>query len=240
MKSHAFLAASALAAMLCPASAPAVASPVLNDAPIVILSDEDGRGINIGLQEDAREAFEPASLSGEQIADEFKRLCLDTAFAPDAFAAAGAQSPWSLEAEIISLPAAGKTPAWDQPVLQSGSARASLWLGDDSGLKKRPLMIRTRGVNLASGYGPYKAQGKQCNFDLKLSSFAADRFVVRMNEHLGAQPAKLVSKESFADGHWLIPGTGGESIRVSFDAVDMKKSAALLHIVAQTVVAKAK
>jgi hypothetical protein len=240
MKSHAFLAVPALVALLCPASAPAIAAFDDGGASIVILSDGDGREMNVGLQEDAREAFEPASLSGEQIADEFKRLCLDTAFAPDAFAAAGAQSPLSLEAGTIALPAAGKTAAWDQPVLQSDSARVSLWLGDDSGLKKRPLMIRTRGVTLASGYGPYKAQGKQCNFDLKLSSFAADNFVARMNEHLGAQPAKLVSKESFADGHWLIPGTGGESIRVSFDAVDMKKSAALLHIVAQTVAAKAK
>src|SRR5688572_15415194 len=113
MKSHAFLAASALAVLLCPVSAPAIAAFVDGGASIAILSDEDGRGINIGHQEDAREAFEPTSLGGDRIADEFKRLCLDTAFAPDAFAAAGAQSPLSLEAGTIALPAAGKTPAWD-------------------------------------------------------------------------------------------------------------------------------
>ena len=238
MKSHYFLAAAALVA-LCPVSAPAAAESD-DDTPIVILSDEDGRGMHIGLQDDARDAFEPASWSGEQIADEFKRLCLDTAFAPDAFAAAGARSPWSLEPSTVSLEEAGKVPAWDQPVLESGSARASLWLGDDSGLKKRPMLIRTRGVNIGSGYGVYKARGKQCNLDLKLSGFQAEAFVARMNANLGAQPVKAVVKESFADGHWVLPGTGGESVRVSFDAVDMKKSAALLHVVAQTVVPKAK
>ena len=44
--------------------------------------------MNIDQQEDAREAFESVDYSGEEIADEFKRLCLDTAFSPDAFAAA--------------------------------------------------------------------------------------------------------------------------------------------------------
>jgi hypothetical protein len=230
-----------IAVLLCSVPVPAVAATMFTGAPIVILSDEDGRGINIGLQQDAREAFEPAAYSGEQIADEFKRLCLDTAFAPDAFAAAGAQSPWQLASGTIALPAAGKIPAWDQPVLQSGSVRASLWLGDDSGLRKRPILIRTRGALVTSGYGPFKAEGKQCNLDLKLSGFStADAFVARMNANLGVQPVKLVSKGSFADGHWLVPGAGGERVRVSFDAVDLKKSSQLLHVVAQVVPEKAK
>ncbi|HEX9965011.1 MAG TPA: hypothetical protein VGB04_08505 [Allosphingosinicella sp.] len=227
-----------LVALLFAAAAPAAAADI--HAPIVILSDEDGRGINIGLQEDAREAFEPAAYSGAQIADEFKRLCLDTAFAPEAFAAAGAQSPWRLAPGTIALKPAGKIPGWEQPVLQSGSARVSLWLGDDGALRKRPLMIRSRGALVMSGYGPYKARGKQCNLDLKLSGFTADAFVARMNENLGAQPAKLVSKGSFADGHWLLSAAAGGTIRVTFDAVDLKKSEQLLHVVAQTVTEPAK
>lgn len=106
MKSQLFLAAAALVA-LCPVPAAAKSG---DDFPIVILSDEDGRGMHIGLQDDARDAFAPASLTGEQIADEFKRLCLDTGFAPDAFAAAAAASPWSLEPGTVAMEAAGKTP----------------------------------------------------------------------------------------------------------------------------------
>jgi hypothetical protein len=225
----------AIAALFVP-PAFAGAATVSGDAPIVILSDEDGRGINIGLQEDAREAFEPAAYSGEQIADEFKRLCLDTAFSPEAFAAAGAQSPWHLDSGTIALPAAGKVGAWEQPVLRSGSVRASLWLGDESGFRKRPILIRTRGALVSGPYGPFKASGKQCNLDLKLSGLSTvDGFVARMNANLAMEPAKLVSKAGFADGHWLLARPGSETVRVSFDAVDLKKEAQLVHVVAQSV-----
>jgi hypothetical protein len=209
------------------------------EGPIVILSDEDGRDMNVGAQADIRERFEAAAYAGADIADEFKRLCLDTAFSPDALAAAGAKSAWGLTAGSIVLPAGGKLPAFEQPVLQSPSVRVSMWLGTDAGLAKRPILIRDRGAMVTSGYGTYKAPGRQCNFDAKLSSLASvDAFVARMNANLGVQPAKLVSKPSFADGSWLLTGAGGETRRVFFSAVGLNKPEQLLHIVVQSLPAK--
>jgi len=202
--------------------------------PVIILSDNYGRGISIGTQTDSRERLEPASVSGVQIADEFKRLCLDTNLDPAALVNAGAASSWGFSAVEVSLPQQGKVPAFRQSVLSSPSARASIWLGDDAGLRKRPILIRDRGALVTSGYGPFKASGNQCNLDLRASGLVTvEAFVARMSEHLGVRPTKLVAKRSFADGHWTAPTVGGPPMRVSFSAVDLTRSWQLVHIVLQ-------
>jgi hypothetical protein len=215
------------------AAAASTASAAAPAGPIVILSDEYGRGINVGAQEDAREAFTPGAYAAADIADAFKKLCIDAAFDPNALAAGSALD---LTPGQVALAAEGKTSAFEQEVLQSASARVGIWTGDDSGLRKRPILIRDRGARVTSGYGPFKALGKQCNLDAKLSNFAsADAFVSRMSADLGVQPAKLTAKPGYADGYWSLPG----DVRVSFSAVDLNKPAQLLHVTAQVIPAKA-
>ncbi|MDB5693150.1 MAG: hypothetical protein JWO81_2213 [Alphaproteobacteria bacterium] len=212
------------------ASAGSAAPPA---GPIIILSDEYGRGINIGGQVDARQSFAPGSYAAADLADAFKKLCLDTAFDPAALG--GTASVLDLVPGQIVLASDGKTPAFEQGVLQSPAARVSIWTGDEAGLRKRPILIRDRGALVTSGYGPFKALGKQCNFDAKLSGLSSvDAFVMRMSADLGAQPAKLVAKGSYADGYWTLTG----DVRVSFSAVDLNKPAQLLHVVAQVIPAK--
>jgi len=219
--------------MLAAIAGASIAAAAPADGPIVILSDEDGRGINVGAQQDARKDFAPGNYAATDLADAFKKLCIDTAFDPSALAAASALD---LAPGQISLEAEGKIPAFEQNVLQSASARVSIWTGDDAGLKKRPILIRDRGALVTSGYGPFKALGKQCNLDAKLSGLSSvDAFVARMSANLGAQPTKLTAKTSYADGYWTLPG----DVRVSFAAVDLNKSAQLLHVTAQAIPAKA-
>jgi hypothetical protein len=208
--------------------------------PLIILSDEDGRGMTIGAPVDSRTDYVPADLTGRQIADEFKRLCLDTNFEKAALSAAADSSELGFTMSHLALPAVKKGPAFDYELAIAPAARAGIWLGDDAGLKGRPLFIRTRGAQLTSGYGPFKARGRQCNLDLKVRGLvAADELAARLSEHVGASPAKLVLKSSFADGHWTY-SRAGVSLRVSFSVVDMDTPRQLVHVVLQEVVGKTK
>jgi hypothetical protein len=221
----------------------ATASPAqeYEGGPLIILSDEDGRGMTIGAQVDSRTDYVPADLSGRQIADEFKRLCLDTNFDKAALSAAADTSELDFTQSRVALPATGKLPAFDYDLAAAPSARAGIWLGDDTGLKGRPILIRTRGALVASGYGPFKARGRQCNFDLKVRGLvSAEELAARISEHVGGTPAKLVLKSSFADGHWTFSRADGIPLRLSFDVVDMNKPRQLVHIVLQEVVGKTK
>ena len=200
---------------------------------LFILSDDSGRGMTIGQQVDLRDSFAPVAMDGQQIADAFKALCLDTKLDPASFEAAAKASSLKLAKRDILLPALKKGVEFRFADFGSDSARASLWTGDDNGLKDRPIVIRSRGALVSSGYGPFKAAGAQCNLDLKVSGLnSVDALAGALSQHLAAQPAKLVSKPGFGDGYWEIKTDAGPA-RVSFDAVDLKKSAALVHLVIQ-------
>lgn len=220
------------ATLLVFASGAAQAAPGQN---LFILSDDSGRGMTIGEQVDSREHFAAAAHSGPDIADEFKRLCWDTKLDAAALAAAGSASRWGYNADSVTFEGGKKTPAFTQAVLAAPSARANIWTGDDVGLKGKPILIRDRGALVTSGYGPFKAAGRQCNFDLKTTALSDPAaLVARLTEHLGQAPAKLVTKKSFADGHWNV-SMDGRPMRVFFSVVDVNKPSQLVHLVLQDI-----
>ncbi len=222
--------AAAVIALVLAAGA-AQASP---DPALLILSDDSGRGMTIGEQVDSREGYSAGAHSGAEIADEFKRLCWDTKLDAAALASAGASSSWGYRTDTVAFEPSKKEPAFAQAVLTAPSARASIWAGSDAGLKGKPILIRDRGALVSSGYGPFKAAGKQCNFDLKTTALADPAaLVTRLTQHLGQAPAKLVSKKSFADGHWTVTSADNQPVRVSFSVVDVNKREQLVHLVVQ-------
>lgn len=204
---------------------------------LFILSDDTGRGMTIGRQVDSRDAFVAADMSGEQAAALFKTICLDTQFDKRAVSAT-AEANGFTRRQIV-LPALRKDVEFRFEDFTTASSRASYWPGDDAGLKNRPIAIRTRGAIVMSGYGPFKASGQQCNLDVALADLASvDGLAAALQATLGKAPAKLVSKDGFGDGYWITT-QNDIPVRVSFDAIKLKRPPVLVHMVIQQVQDKA-
>jgi hypothetical protein len=202
----------------------------------LILSNSWGSGAHIGTGQDLREYLEPAPLSGPEIVAEFKRLCLDTGFDPAAHARAASGSAWQFKQNEIRLPGPGKQGGFAFADYRSRSAITSLWRGEGAeALKGRGYSSRTRGLIIT---GPVKAKdlyAPQCNLSLRTSGLSdAAPLAAALEQALGGPAAKVVLKTGYADGNWKIAGASGETRRVSFDVLEMKKPAQLVHLTVQT------
>ncbi len=209
----------------------ATAQPV--SAATMILSEGYGRPMTIGSQDDAREALQPVPLSGVAAVEAFHALCLAGGFKPEAFATAVQASALQLQAEQVQFEPVGKTPAYAHDRFVAPGAIVSWWDGNELGLKGRPIGIRDRGAIVASGYGPFKAVGRQCNVSMKLAQ-AGDLQAMadRIGAITGGTPIKVVVKPKWADGSWQVPNS---TLRVSFAVVDAGKPAALVHFTVQDI-----
>ena len=202
----------------------------------LILSNDWGRGATVGAMEDLREDLPPADVSGPDVVAEFKRLCLDTNFDAAAHAQAALGSSWGFERREVLLAPGGKKPAFAFVDYRSGSAITSLWRGENGeALKGWGYAARSRGAIVT---GPVKAKdlyAPQCNLSVATRGVAdAGPLAAALEQALGQPAAKAVLKGSFADGHWTIAAPSGETRRVSFDVVDMKKAIQLVHLTVQT------
>jgi hypothetical protein len=202
----------------------------------LILSNDWGNGAHIGAPGDLREGLEPSSVSGPDIVAQFKRLCLDTKFDSAAHAQAALASTWRFGRNDIVMKAVGKQGDFAFADYRSPSAITSLWKGENGeALKGRGYSARTRGLIIT---GPVKLKdlhAPQCNLSLRTSGLTdAAPLAAAIEQALGQAAAKLVLKTGYADGHWKIPGASGETLRVSFDVLEMKKSAQLVHLTVQT------
>jgi hypothetical protein len=202
----------------------------------LILSNDWGNGATIGGMEDLREDLPPADVTGADIVAEFKRLCLDTDFDAAAYSQAALGSTWGFARHEVELPAAGKQAAFVFTDYRSPSAITSLWRGENGeALKGRAYAARSRGAIIT---GPAKAKdlpSPQCNLSVATRGVSdAAPIAAALEQALGQPAAKVVLKSGFADGNWKIAGSSGQTRRVSFDVVDMKKAIQLVHLTVQT------
>lgn len=200
--------------------------------PGLILSDSDGRGTHIAASDDLREGLDPLAVSGPDIVAEFKRLCLDTGFDSAAHAQAALDSSWRFRRNEIVLKKLTKHGAFAFTDYRSASAITSLWRGENgAALDMRDRRIRMRGAILTSFTISRSLSAPQCNLSLRTSGLSdAAPLAAALEQALGQPAAKLVLKTGFADGHWKLAGPSDAGRRVSFDVVDMKKSAQLVHL----------
>ena len=210
------------------------AAPGPEPANAIILTEGSNRGMTVGLRSDLRESFTPGAHDAAAVAEMFKSLCLDTRFDPAALRAAAERAGFMARAITLG---GGKQPGFTLTSYMLPSARVSIYDGSDAGLKQQPVAIRDRGVTVASGYGPYKATGRQCNLDLRAGGLGPiEPFVTRLNAHLGASPTKRVSKPGYADGQWSWGGAGAPAT-VAFAVVGLNKANQLIHVVLREVTA---
>jgi len=221
-------------ALACAFAAAAHAQP--SGEAIVILSDDRGNEASIGAMRDLREGLTPATLAGPAIVEEFRRLCLDTNFDAAAHEAAAAASSWGFARQEILLPAERNRPEARMIDFRAPSAITSLWRGENAeALRGRPYARRSRGVSFTSGVSPRDFWAPQCSLSLRVQGLTdAAPLAAALEAAIGAPPTRVVLRDSFADGHWMIAAGAGPARRVSFDVVDMKRPAQLVHLTVQT------
>lgn len=204
--------------------------------PGIILSSDWPIGSHIGASDDLRKGLDALPVTGQEIAAEFKRLCLDTNFDPAAHAQAALGSSWRFKRNDVVLKRLTEYGAFTFVDYRSSSAITSLWKGEGrDALRARAYLAPTRNLIVRGPVRVSDLYAPQCNLSLRTSGLTdAAPLVAALEQALGGPAAKAVLKSSWADGHWKIAGLPGEARRVSFDVTGMKKAAQLVHLTLQT------
>jgi hypothetical protein len=200
-------------------------SPLL--AQSATLTVKDGRALVIGGETELAQGFDTASVSPTQIVDEFMRLCMPD---PQNAGTKADSSSFSFTRNDVVFPASGKMAQVKIERWASKQAYLFIWSGDEAGLKGRPIAMPSRGGTTTGPYGPFKAFGAQCNLVANLPDFAAATAVTQqLTAKLGA-PAKLVVKNTFADGYWM-----AGDLRVNVNAPSQSQYPQPVHLSVQSI-----
>ncbi|HEX8535448.1 MAG TPA: hypothetical protein VF662_14895 [Allosphingosinicella sp.] len=199
------------------------------NAQSVTLTEDSGRPLLVGDAAGIAEGLNPSAIAPAVVVAEFRRLCLPD---PGAAAQRVSGSPLQLVSSDAQFPAAGKNQQGLVTQWRGPSAILSIWSGDHSGLKGRPIAITSRGYSTTGPYGPFKAEGVQCNLVVALTDFSAVQGLTEALTTALGQPGKLVAKKSFADGYWNV-GDAGRPIRINFTAPSVRGAPQPVHLSAQ-------
>ena len=195
----------------------------------VTLTVDDGRALVVGGPQTLGDGLTPTTLDGSAIVSEFQRLCLPN---PDGASSRVAESPFRFSPADAVFAPSGKQGEARVAQWRGPSALLSVWTGDDANLKNRPIAMPSRGAVTTGPYGPFRADGAQCNLVVALDGFSS---VVAITDALTAafgNPGKLVAKKSFADGYWLTAGTA-DPIRININAPTTRGGPQPVHLSAQ-------
>jgi hypothetical protein len=210
----------------------ALASASAASAQSVTLTEDSGRPLLVGDAAGIADGLSPSALAPAALVAEFRRLCLP---APATAGQRVSGSPLELTASDAQFPAVGKNPRGLVSQWRGRSAVLSTWSGDHAGLKGRPIAITSRGYSTTGPYGPFKAEGVQCNLVVALPAFASVQALTDALTAAFGAPGKLVAKKSFADGYWNA-GDAAQPVRINFTAPSVRGALQPVHLSAQILI----
>lgn len=198
----------------------------------ITLTEKNGRPLTVGENAIFADGLEVSPLSVTAIVDEFTRICLPD---PSGASARAKSSVLQFRPAEVLFPALGKRPeirieSWGAP-----TATLSIVPGDNPLMRGLPIVIDERAYQVSGSYGPFRADGDQCNLVLRVGSFADAK---ALGEALGAKfgpQGKLVIKNTFADGHWQ-----SGNLRINFTAPSTQRDSQPIHLSSQLIDKKAK
>ncbi|HEX8421216.1 MAG TPA: hypothetical protein VF638_14515 [Sphingomonas sp.] len=197
----------------------------------IVATNKYGEPLFVETGETVAQIFTPAPMDGDRLANEFKKLCIDTDFDQDRLASAIPSSSLALRVRRLTIPPQKQGGAYEAVTWHSPEARAQIWGGDVTGLKNRQTLSRWRNGATSSPFDPGRMFASACNVTVMARAFnGPEPFVAAMSRILGVQPQKSVIKSSWADGFWQIPAVNGELRKVFFSMVDLDRSEQLLHV----------
>ncbi|MEH6661861.1 MAG: hypothetical protein V7679_09460 [Parasphingorhabdus sp.] len=205
---------------------------LLDGTGAIIATNTYGEPTFIASNEIVGKQFVPTEITGERLAAEFKRLCLDTEFSDEKLDQAVVGS--SLEWEVRNLTLAGLKEDWgsyNAHIWSAPSARVQVWNERLDALKNFRTVSRWRGGMTVSNFNTKRVLNPSCNITMMTTNFRSpDAFLVQLEEYLRKPPKKVVTKEKWADGHWLIDNSDGTKTRVGYSMTDLTKPEQLLHV----------
>ncbi|TFI59855.1 hypothetical protein E2493_03230 [Sphingomonas parva] len=203
---------------------------LLEGTDTLVATNDYGQALFVQVDDTVAPTFAPAAMTAERLANEFKRLCIDTGFDQARLAGAAAGSSFRLQNRQVTIAGRKDGPALVASVWHSPEARVQIWGVEASALKNRQTLSRWRNGATSGPFSPGRTQLPSCNVTVMSTGFdGVEPFVAAMNRILGAEPSKSVVKRQWADGHWQVKGTGGAA-RVSYSMVDLDRTESLLHV----------
>lgn len=205
---------------------------LLEGADALVATNSFGEPLFVRSGETIGPLFAPAAVSGDRLAAEFKRLCLDTGFDEAKLAAATGSSTFSLTNRKIRIsPEKGGATPYEASVWYSPEARVQIWTGDLGALKNRETLSRWRKGATSSPFNASRVFAPACNVTVMATDFHDPQaFLAAMTSIVGALPKKAVTKPEWADGFWSVANADGSETRIVYSMVDFDKSEQLLHV----------
>ena len=211
---------------------------LLEGTDALIATEKYGYPLFIQSGETVGRTFEPAPVTGDRLAAEFKKLCLDTGFDPARLAAAAPSSSFTLANRkfLVAAPKDGATFAAD--LWSSPEARVQVWSGDTSALKGKGTQSRWRNGATISGFRSKDALSPACNLTVMTTGLHdPSSFVQAMTALAGSAPVKSVVKTQWADGNWRMAGAQGD-LQIFYSMTDLDRSEQLVHVAVSRAVKK--
>jgi hypothetical protein len=187
----------------------------------VTLTEKSGRPLTVGVDGSFASGLSASTMSPQAIVEEFQKLCL-----PDPLAAQSAAnaSSFGFHSSPLFFRPNGKHGVVRIAHWRSDSADLAIWSSTDD-LKDEPIVIDERAYQVKSAYGPFRAEGDQCNLVVMLTSFDEVKKVGELLAATFGPQGKLVVKNTFADGHWA-----KGDVKINFTSPSIKSGSQPAHL----------
>lgn len=215
---------------------------LLDGTNAIIATNKYGEPTFVKTETEVAEQFAPMSLAGDKLADEFKLLCLDTEFDQTLLEEAVGQSSISwIQREFVVDAVKQKWGQFHSELWTSAAARVQIWNGPNEALKNTQVISRWRKGMTVTVFSPKRILSPSCGLTVMTTDTNSPAaFLERLEFHLGVAPKKVVTKEKWADGHWMIDDKDGSSMRVGYSMTDLDKGEQLLHVSVASIASKKK
>ena len=204
---------------------------LLEGTDALIATDKAGYPVFIQSGETVGSIFAPAAITGEQLAAEFNKLCLQTNFDPARLGSAAGSSTLGLSSRSLQIAPLKKGTGYHAEVWVSPAARVQIWAGDATGLNKRQTLSRWRNGATMSYFRPSDIAVPSCGLTMMSTGLHNPQsFLTAMKTLVGLEPAKVVTKESWADGFWSMSAPDGAQTKIFYSMTDLNREEQLLHV----------
>lgn len=204
---------------------------LLEGTDALVATDKYGQALFIQSGETVGQMFQPGPLTGEQLAGEFTKLCLDTGFDQARLDAAAAASTLRLSRQSFALKPFKTGAAWQAQLWSSPQSRVQIWNSDPSGLKGRQTLSRWRNGATSSSFRVSDVPVPSCGVTVMTTGFHNPAaFISAMTTALGTRPSKEVTKVPWADGFWVLANPDGTQNRITYSMTDLDRAEQLLHV----------
>ena len=192
----------------------------------ITVSDKLARPATINVYYAEAAPLVAAEIRPEQLAAEFKQLCLDTGLDAGRLSAAAPRSALGLRQVTIRNIATRGVPAFEVDGWYGAAASVRIWTTDPQSVRKLPWEVVDSGVIVT---GPQKPPTPQCNLDIASTALADwDATLAALNAAIGTM-GKAKRSKKWAQAEWRSI-VAGSPVLIGVRVDDLHRPSQMLHI----------